>query len=127
MNLLVDTHAVIWFITDSGNLSSRAKELIQDENNTCWVSIASLWEMAIKYKLNRLDLRTDLKEVFEIIDNSGFVVLPILVDHILTSTTLEFHHRDPFDRLLIVQGIAENLIIVTKDEAFANYYVAVKW
>ncbi len=77
MNLLLDTHAVIWFITEDNQLPSPLKELIEDAGYTCFVSIATLWEMGIKYSLGKLDLKVDLKKIFELIDQSELFILPI--------------------------------------------------
>ena len=101
MNLLLDTHTTIWFITEDKILPINVKTLIEDITNTCFVSIASLWEMGIKHSLGKLDLKVDFMRIFELIDQSGLTILPITTNHILTNTTLEFHHRDPFDRLII--------------------------
>lgn len=127
MNLLVDTHAVIWFITEDGQLPDQVKELIEDTSNTCFVSIASLWEMGIKYSLDKLDLKADLKKIFELIDQSGFTILPITTTHILTNSALEFHHRDPFDRLMIAQAKSEGLTIVSRDGEFEDYNINLIW
>src|SRR5680860_535606 len=93
MNLLLDTHAVIWYITKDKRLPNNLKLLIDDTDNACCVSIASLWEMGIKYSLGKLDLKVDLREIFALIDESGLDVLPITAIHILTNTTLDFHHQ----------------------------------
>ncbi|MEM9328453.1 MAG: type II toxin-antitoxin system VapC family toxin [Bacteroidota bacterium] len=127
MNLLLDTHAVIWFMTDDGKLKEGNKELVESKENNAFVSIASLWEMGIKHSLYKLTLRTELKEVFELIERSGFEVLPITPEHILTSASLPFHHRDPFDRLLIAQAKSEQLLLMTKDPWVLNYEVQSIW
>jgi len=127
MNLLINTHAVIWFITEDDQLSVKAKELIKDINNTCFVSIASLWEMGIKYSLGKLDLKADLKKIFELIDQSGLTILPITTSHILANTTLDFHHRDPFDRLIIAQAKSEGLTLISKDKEFEDYNINLIW
>ena len=127
MNLLIDTHAVIWFITEDDQLPDHAKALIEEANNTCFVSIASLWEMAIKYSLGKLDLKADLKRIFELIDQSGLTILPITPAHILTNSVLDFHHRDPFDRLMIAQAKSEGLTLISKDKEFYNYNINLIW
>lgn len=91
MNLLIDTHAVIWFITEDDQLPVNVKELIEDTTNTCFVSITSLWEMGIKYSLGKLDLKADLKKIFDLINQSGLTILPITTTHILINTILDFH------------------------------------
>ena len=127
MNLLLDTHAVIWFITEDDQLPINIKESIEDAANTCFVSIASLWEMGIKYSLGKLDLKADLKNIFELIDQSGLTILPITPTHILANTTLDFHHRDPFDRLIIAQAKSEALTLISKDGEFKDYDIKLLW
>jgi PIN domain nuclease of toxin-antitoxin system len=127
MNLLIDTHAVIWFITEDDQLPINVKELIEDATNICFVSIASLWEMGIKYSLGKLDLKVDLKKIFELIDQSGLTILPITATHILANTALDFHHRDPFDRLIIAQAKSEGLKLISKDGEFKGYNINLIW
>ena len=127
MNLLLDTHTTIWFITEDKTLPAHLKELIEDGANTCFVSIASFWEMGIKHSLGKLDLKVDLRRIFELIDQSGLTVLPITTNHILTNTTLEFHHRDPFDRLMIAQAKSEGLTVVSRDGVFKDYNIELIW
>ncbi|MCF0039321.1 type II toxin-antitoxin system VapC family toxin [Dyadobacter fanqingshengii] len=127
MNLLLDTHAVIWFITDDLRLPRRTRILLEDADNSCFISIATLWEIAIKNSLGRLELHAELKEIFAIIDKTGFELLPITASHILTNAILPHHHHDPFDRIIIAQSIEENLLVVTKDEKFVNYEASIAW
>lgn len=127
MNLLLDTHAVIWYITKDRRLPNNLKQLIDDTDNACCVSIVSLWEMGIKYSLGKLDLNVDLRKIFVLIDESGLDLLPVTGIHILTNTTLDFHHRDPFDRLIIAQAKSEDFILVSKDEMFQNYKIKLLW
>jgi len=127
MNLLIDTHALIWFITEDDQLPIKVKELIEDATNTCFVSIASLWEIGIKYSLGKLDLKADLKKIFELIEQSGLTLLPITTTHILTNTALDFHHRDPFDRLIIAQTKSEGLTLISKDGVFKDYNINLIW
>ncbi len=127
MNYLLDTHTLIWFITDNEKLSRKAKLIIENKNNYCFVSIASLWEIGIKFSLGRLDLNSNLVEIFRIIEDTGFDILPISVNHILKNASLDFFHQDPFDRIIISQAITDNLTIISKDSQFDNYNVAVIW
>lgn len=92
MNLLIDTHALIWFITEDSFLPVETKRIIENRDNVCYVSLASLWEMAIKYSLGRLNLSSDLENIFKIIERSGFELLPVTPSHILTNSRLQFHH-----------------------------------
>ena len=127
MNLLIDTHAVIWFITEDDQLPVKVKKLIENPENICFVSIASLWEIGIKYALGKLDLNADLEKIFELINQSGLTILPITTTHILASTKLDFHHRDPFDRLIIAQAQSEELPLISKDKQFKSYNIKLIW
>jgi len=127
MNLLVDTHAVIWFITEDTKLPKEIRQVIESMDNTCFVSLATYWELAIKNSLGRLDLGKPLVELFSIIEDSGFELLPIDINHVLTSATLPFHHHDPFDRIIIAQSLVEDIHIVTKDQKFQLYSTALIW
>ncbi len=89
--------------------------------------MASIWEMAIKVSLGKLRINYPFKSVFNQIEINGFEILPIVFDHTLLVTQLEFHHRDPFDRILIAQAISENMTIISRDENFDNYQVEVIW
>jgi len=91
------------------------------------VSIASLWEMTIKMTLGKLHLSCDIKEMTEKIYNNGFEILPILPEHIIKLSTLEYLHRDPFDRIIIAQGLTENMLIVSSDKIFDDYGIKRKW
>lgn len=127
MNLLIDTHALIWFITDSKKLPSQTKKLIKNEEHNCFVSIASLWEISIKNSIGRLDLNADLDTIFEIVESSGFQLLPITRDHTLEVSKLDFYHQDPFDRMLIAQAHLEKMAIVSKDAEFNKYKIPLIW
>ena len=127
MNFLVDSHAVIWFINDSNQLPKGTKQIIANPDNRCYVSIATFWEIAIKTSLGRLDLKADLSNIFSIIEDSGFDILPITLPHILTNSNLPYHHQDPFDRIIISQAMVEDLIVVTKDNQFSKYDIRISW
>ncbi len=123
MDLLIDTHALIWFVTDNNKLPIKTKQIIEDKGNNCYVSLATYWEIAIKHSLGRLDLNSDLETIFQIIEDTGFELLPITTKHILKNANLEFHHQDPFDRIIIAQALIENLKIVSKDNQFDKYKI----
>ena len=127
MDLLLDTHTIIWFITENQKLPLATKQLIEDTRHNCFISIASYWEIAIKSSLGRLELGAELDNILQIIEDSGFELLPITIPHILANSNLKFHHHDPFDRILIAQAVNENLTIVTKDTAFVNYSIPLLW
>ena len=123
MNLIVDTHIAIWFVTDSHQLSKSDKNLIENPGNRCFISVASLWEMGIKYSLGKLKLKTELKKIFELFSESGFILLPVTPEHILTNAALPFHHRDPFDRLILAQAKREGFSVLSKDKDFEKYNI----
>ena len=127
MNILLDTHALIWFITDNDKLPIKTKKIIESKENRCYVSIASLWEMGIKNSIGRLELNINLDDIFSTIEKTGFDILPITTQHILKNSELEFFHQDPFDRIIIAQSIVENIDIITIDKKFSNYNVSLVW
>lgn len=128
MKLLLDTHAFLWFITGNSKLSRTARLLIDDLANDKFVSIVSLWEIAIKFGLGRLDLSDKFEVLFpnQLIIN-GFEQLPIENEHLYEFIKLPHHHSDPFDRLLIAQTIAEKMSVVSVDTAFDDYSVTRLW
>ncbi len=127
MDLLLDTHTVIWFITEDSKLPLKTKKIIENSENNCFVSIATLWEIAIKHSLGRLNLDSELENIFAIIEKTGFEILPITTNQILINAGLPHHHQDPFDRIIISQAIHDNLKIVSKDGQFKNYQVTMIW
>ena len=128
MKLLLDTHTFLWFISGDSKLSSTARLLIDDLANDKFVSIVSLWEIAIKYGLGRLILSDKYEVLFpnQIISN-GFGQIAIESEHLYEFIKLPKHHNDPFDRLLIAQTIAEKMSVVSIDSAFDDYSVARLW
>jgi PIN domain nuclease of toxin-antitoxin system len=128
MRLLLDTHAFLWFIQGNQNLSETARNLIEDQGNQKLLSIASLWEMSIKVSIGKLDVGMTIAELLsrEVYGN-GFEVLAIQANHLDELTKLVFHHKDPFDRLMIAQALAERMPVVTKDVAFECYAVSLLW
>ena len=127
MDLLLDTHALIWFINGDNTLPDNVINKIKDIRTNCFVSIASIWEIAIKLSLGKLELNGSLEDISRIMERYQIELLPIAFDHIQKLLTLESHHRDPFDRIIISQGLVENLIIVTRDENFIKYNVEIIW
>ncbi|TAM98511.1 MAG: type II toxin-antitoxin system VapC family toxin [Chitinophagaceae bacterium] len=127
MKLLLDTHAFIWFISGDKRLAEKAKENIKNAENRCFISIASLWEIAIKVSLKKLKLKSDFNRIIDFLVNNEIEILPISFEHLQELLSLEFYHRDPFDRIIIAQGLIERLTIVTKDEHFADYTDKVMW
>lgn len=128
MSLLLDTHAFLWWITNSPRLSAVARAAVLSAEGPVSVSAASGWEIAIKAGLGKLDLLDDPSEVIpKQIAIHGFSVLPITMDHALRVRLLPPLHRDPFDRILVAQSLVESLRILTADPLIARYGVRTVW
>lgn len=123
MRLLLDTHALLWWLADDGQLGARAREPIADPGNDVLVSIASLWEILVKRRVGKLE--ADIGEIADAIGRDGFTLLGIGIAHLRTLAGLPMHHRDPFDHLLIAQAIAEDAAFVSADRHAALYPVQV--
>lgn len=126
--LLLDTHTFLWWINDAPELSETARTAISNVGNECFLSVASCWEMAIKASLGKLSLSKPIDRfVLDQITENGFMILNIELRHAAKVESLPFHHRDPFDRLLIGQALSDRLTTVTADNMFARYGVKVIW
>jgi PIN domain nuclease of toxin-antitoxin system len=122
--LLVDTHVLLWWLTGDRSLSTTARDAIADPENEPLVSIASLWEIAIKRSLGKLSAPEDLPDR---IAHERFSWLALGTDHAWEVRRLPMHHRDPFDRLLIAQALIERIPVVTADPRFQPYGVDIRW
>ena len=128
MNLLLDTQALLWFVLDDPRLSGRARESIVATDGLIFVSPASLWEIAIKVSLGKLTLTEPYETLIaEQLALNAINVLPIEFDDLIEVTRLPFHHRDPFDRLLVAQAIARGLPIVSRDSVLDDYPIERFW
>lgn len=128
MRLLLDTHAFLWWVGASPKLSRRAKAAVAKATNQCLVSVASGWEIAIKVSRGQLRIDAALDRFLpEQLALNGFQPLAIDFKHTARVARLPFHHRDPFDRLLVAQAIEEELTVVTADAVFAQYGVKRLW
>ena len=129
MNYLLDTSAFLWFVHDDRRLSARAADLIESPSNEIYLSLASIWEIAIKVNLRRgLELRRPFPEFIDHHVNSNrFELLEINVAHLKRAHDLPLHHRDPFDRLLIAQSQVEDIPVLTSDAAFDQYDIQRVW
>jgi PIN domain nuclease of toxin-antitoxin system len=116
--LLLDTHALIWWLNGDKQLGKNAREVIGNSTNPVYISAATTWEMSIKHQLGKLDFPDDIDKKIE---EAGFIALPISLFHGKQAGDLPLHHSDPFDRMLIAQAQAEGLTIVTKDKSFPEY------
>ena len=121
MNLLLDTHILLWWLADSPQLSQRAEKAIAAPGNIPIVSAAVIWEIRIKQALEKLKIAPPF---YSIIQHQGFELLPVSPDHAYAVGDLPMHHRDPFDRLLIAQARHEGLTVLTHDPVFQRYDVS---
>ena len=124
MNLLLDTHVLLWWLADDSSLQSAARDAIRDESNIVHVSAATAWEISIKKALGKLDAPDDLANALEV---NNFRSLEITVAHATKAGALPRHHDDPFDRLRIAQAQTEQLTLVTHDAKFRAYEISVIW
>lgn len=128
MKYLLDTHALIWFFSGNSKLSTKARLLMENEEITKLISLASVWEMGIKQSKGKLTLAVPLEQyIQDKLTLEDYEILPITLKQLAKITTLPFHHNDPFDRLLIAQAITEQLPLLSKDNAFEPYEIEVIW
>ena len=128
MQILLDTHTFLWYILANPQLSAQAKELIQATGNEKFLSIASPWETGIKVSTGKLMLSEPLEPYFdEQMRLNSIQLLPITLAHVALVSTLPFHHRDPFDRLLIAQSLVEGIPLVSADAQLDAYGVTRLW
>lgn len=124
MKLLLDTHIFIWWADHPEKLSPAALSALEDEANELLLSVASVWEMQIKIQLGKLKLSLPLKELVKTQQQTNDITIsPVELTHVLALDALPFHHKDPFDRLLIAQSNEEDLTLVTADSQFSAYSV----
>lgn len=121
MKLLLDTHVALWAITDDPKLPISAKELIQNDKTTVWVSVASLWEISIKHSIGRGTMPVSGHDAAKFFDEAGYQILNIEAEHATAIEQLPNHHQDPFDRLLIAQALIEPMRLMTRDTMVAKY------
>ena len=119
MSVLLDTHILLWWLTDNPQLSQAARDLIEDTRTTAYISSVSIWELVIKQALGKLPF--DAATVARSAEENGLVALPFDQRHALAVATLPDLHKDPFDRALIAQSMAEPLILLTADTRLARY------
>jgi PIN domain nuclease of toxin-antitoxin system len=121
MRLLLDTHVLLWALGEPEKLSAAARQAISDPGNAVLFSAASIWEIAIKAQLGRVDFLANAEEIARAASASGFDELPIRAQHAALTAQLPPHHRDPFDRVLVAQAIAEPARLLTVDAALRRY------
>ena len=121
MRLLLDTHALLWWLSDDRRLGQRARSLIADRTNDVLVSAASLWEIVVKRRIGKLD--AEIGAIEEAVVRDGLERLSITPAHLALLATLPAHHRDPFDHLLIAQAMSEDAVLVSDDQDMPAYLV----
>jgi PIN domain nuclease of toxin-antitoxin system len=128
VKLLLDTHAFLWFIQGNEALSDVARAAIENQVNQKFISVASLWEIAIKVNIGRLAIGMSITDLVnrELLGNA-FDILNIASEHLDELATLPFQHKDPFDRLIISQSLVENIPIISRDRMFENYSAQLLW
>ncbi len=119
MNLLLDTHILLWHLTDNPKLSREISRTIENPQHKKFISIVSLWEVAIKRSLGKLEILQPI----ETLTPTEITILPLEISHISYLEKLPFHHRDPFDRIIIAQAIVEKLSVITNDDCFDYYEI----
>ncbi len=128
MRLLLDTHTLLWWLANDPRLSAPARTAIANPRNDCFVSLASCWELAIKSSLGKIRLAKPVERFIpDELAANDFQLLPIEFRHVARVESLEFHHRDPFDRLLAAQAQADKLTLLSADELFDRYGVKRVW
>lgn len=127
MRYLWDTHTFLWWIAGTPKIRSQVRFIIEDEEHEPILSIASLWEISVKNALGKLEIQGPYESIIEDVDQNGIKILPILFEHTVIQHSLPFHHRDPFDRILIAQAIHGNMPILSADEQFDLYPVKRVW
>ena len=128
MKLLLDAHVLLWYFSGDPRLSPRCQAVLDDDGNSKWVSIASLWEIAIKVGLGKIQLGQPFDQLFPtLLRKNQINVLTISTGHVSRLLTLPGIHKDPFDRILVAQAASESLMIVTVDANIAKYPISVFW
>jgi len=128
MDLLLDTHSLLWLAAGDGKrLSVMSRQLIEDNENTKYVSMATFWEIAIKLSIRKLELKKGFISIVEFVKDAGFQIISISIEQIEIVKDLPLLHRDPFDRILIAQAENRNLSIVTVDKNIKLYNIKTIW
>ena len=121
MQYLIDTHVFLWFVSNAKELRQTARTIIEDGHNEIFISIASLWEISIKTALEKLTINGKYETVIDDVTDNSIQILPINFAHTVEQNRLPFHHRDPFDRIIVSQAIVENIDFISADAIFDDY------
>jgi PIN domain nuclease of toxin-antitoxin system len=123
MRYLVDTQSFIWFVEDNAKLPASIRALMENDDSQLIISIASLWEMTIKMSIGKLTLSGDIASMIAKVVENGFTIPSIEPKHLITLSTLDYMHRDPFDRIIVSQSMCDGLPLISSDTVFAQYPV----
>jgi len=127
MAYLLDTHTLIWYVESHPALSPKARKLLEDPAIPIHVSLVSFWEITMKIGTGKLILKRPIEVIEQEVREQGVLTVPLKFSHVLPIQTLPFHHRDPFDRLLIAQAMTENLTLISRDPKFSPYPINALW
>ncbi|MBX7158545.1 MAG: type II toxin-antitoxin system VapC family toxin [Verrucomicrobiae bacterium] len=127
MDILIDTHVLIWFAEKHSNLTPKVQRWLENADNKVFLSVASLWEMAIKVNISRLKLLVPFETMVEQLPQMGFELMPIELKHVTRFSSLPLHHSDSFDRMLVAQAMEEKLNLVSSDRSLSRYGIKVMW
>ena len=125
--ILLDTHTLLWYFQNNKQLNSTVIDLLENLENELYVSIVSLWEIAIKINIGKLQLDCTFQEFLSTIEQYNIEILPITLTDLESYLNLPLHHRDPFDRILVTQTVNNDLILLSRDSAFDNYFIQILW
>lgn len=124
---LLDTHGFLWLIQGDPQLSEMAREIMSDDTNQLYFSVASIWEIAIKLNIGKLKIGHTIEDIYTLLAQLKIEILPIDRSDLVQYLMLPLHHRDPFDRILIAQAMDRDLVLVSADESFRAYAVQRLW
>ena len=127
MRYLLDTHVLLWFLSQQNKISSQVLELCSDPDNQPYFSLTSIWEIQIKHQLGKLTLDIPIKEIMSTAKDKNILALDVKEQHILMLDNLPYYHKDPFDRLLIAQAKAEQMTLISADKIINQYDVVLLW
>ena len=126
MKYLIDTHTFIWFLKGSEDLSEGSRKIIENEKNEIFISIVSLWEISIKVALGKLKMLAPYETLISEVYKANMLIISIDFSHTVVQSKLPFYHKDPFDRLIASQALAENMNLLSNDGVFDNYFTGSK-
>ena len=127
MAALLDTHTFLWFVSGDKQLPENIKAKILDINEPCYISIASFWEITIKIQIGKLHLEISIEDLFKYAERNQIEIVQITSDHLVELSRLPQYHNDPFDRLIVSQALAENMILYSRDKGLKKYKIKQMW